>query len=353
MSFYKIRELKTTEKRDILNLTDYYSQITVEQNLTERKLLEVLRRTLSAVLPKFLSIDFLELISDFRNGKTPLLLLQGEFFAGSMPLLHTNEFVGTKFLLPQEVLAMIMSFLVGHSFGIQGERLEMVQRGAKIANYAEGRSVSGTAERDFHVDNPQDLNHLAEFLLFLVNNPGGIYTQFSAVLVEELEKYKVGNYSILEILTKPHFENTATLNCLQKEPRVHPVVSNFDKKFAGIILNENTTLKSNENLINMDLPNKWSELALGVLRKILKENSINMPYNIAFVSQTDQSVLHAVQEIPDYRLKEICADPENSSYLRFRELLRVYIAKYVENRNWVQEIKNLESNYVTGTNVMA
>lgn len=350
--FYLVHELKNTEKQEILDLTDYYSKIVTKERLTERKLLALLRQTSSSTLSQFLSQNILELINNFRNEKIPLLLFQGELFDKSMPLKHTEEFVGTKVLLPQEVLAITMSSSIGHPFGIQGERLEMVQRGAKIAHYTEGKSVSGTAERGFHVDNPQRQCHMADDLFFMLNNSHGVNTKFSAVLVDELSCFRVGNYSLLEILRMPNFETTATLNCLQDKPRIHSVVSNFDKKFAGLLLNENTIPQQNI-VLNTGLSNRQLEIALQNLRDILEQNSIDIPYNLAFVSQKSQSVLHAVQEIPDDRKKEVCADPSNPDYLKFRELIRIYSFKDEKSENWVPKIEGLESLSVTGTNVVA
>ncbi len=351
MSFYKIKTLTAKERRGLLNLTELYT----DKQLTERPLLALLRITLPTILPNFVSSDFLELISDFRNYKTPLVLIEGELFENSMPLVHTQEFVGTKILMPQEVLALIMGFLVGHSFGIKGERLEMVQRGAKIAGYPEPRNVAGTGERGPHVDGAHNQNQLADILVFLLNNSYEFYTQFTAVLSQELDRYKVGNYSLLEILKRPDFETISTLNCLrlQDKPPAHSVITSHDYQFAGIILNENTVSNRGERLINIELPNKWSKLALEVLRELLVQNKINLPYNIALVSQTlGQTVPHAVKRIPDDRQKEVCADPENPEYVDFRELLRLYIAKLVNSKNWVKREEGLESLYGTYTNVV-
>lgn len=352
MSFYKIKTLTPKERRGLLNLTELYT----DKQLTERRLLDLLRKTLSTILPDFVSSDFLELISNFRNYKTPLVLIEGELFENSMPLIHTQEFVGTKILMPQEVLALIMGFLVGHSFGIKGERLEMVQRGAKIAGYPEPRNVAGTGERDFHVDGAHNQNQLADILVFLLNNSHGFYTQFTAVLSQELDRYKVGNYSLLEILKRPDFETISTLNCLrlQDKPPAHSVITSHDYQFARFILNENTVLGREERrLIDTDLPNRWSELALSVFKELLVQNKINLPYNIALVSQTlGQTVPHAVKRIPDDRQKEVCADPENPKYLDFRELLRVYIAKLVNSKNWVKREEGLELLDGTYTNVV-
>lgn len=349
MDFYKINQLNSKERKEMLNLTEYYAKM----QLTERALLKVLEQTLPTVLSRFLSGDFLELINDFRAGKTPLLLFQGELFDKSMPLSHTKEFVGTKVLMPQEVFAMIISVWVGYVFTLWGEnRPQVIQRGAKLVNNF-GPSVAGQAERGFHVDNPQLNEHLADFLFFLLNNSNGVNTRFSTVSVEKLDKNRVGNYTLLEFLKQFKFGTRATLERLGKEERIHPIIANSEYEYPEIIFNENTVYKPSNQLINTEIPDKWTKLALENFGELLKEYQIDVDYNFALVNQKqNQSVLHAVQEIPSYRQKEICADPNKPEYLWFRELIRVYISRLVSSRNWVKNIDGLEQNDGTYTNVV-
>ena len=131
------------------------------------------------LIEKFLSNDFSELQElfwQFKAGLIPLLMIEGDIFTKSVPLEHSKIIVSEKKLLPQEVLPLVLTYILGFfPFGIWGERLEMVQIGIKVTdqNEIEPRSVAGTGDRKFHGDNVDCLNHWAEIMLLLIINAGG------------------------------------------------------------------------------------------------------------------------------------------------------------------------------------